>query len=97
MKDIYKIKEILSKKKEELQRNFNVSELAVFGSYVRGEAKKGSDLDLLVDFKKPISLLKLVRMENYLSELLKIKVDAIPKKDVRPELKKTIFYEAEYI
>jgi predicted nucleotidyltransferase len=46
-----------------------------------GEEKTESDLDILVGFEEPVSLLGIVRLENYLSELLGIKVDLVPKKD----------------
>ncbi|MDZ7742352.1 MAG: nucleotidyltransferase domain-containing protein [Bacteroidota bacterium] len=49
--------------------------IALFGSYARGNRKVESDLDILVSFKNSISLLKLVHLENMLSEKLGIKVD----------------------
>ncbi len=54
-------------------------------------------LDVLVEFDEPVSLLWLVKVENYLSELLGVKVDLVPKKDVRPELKERILKEAVYL
>ena len=50
MKDLKQIQSILSKHKEELRRKYNVKEIGVFGSYVRGEQKKSSDIDILVEF-----------------------------------------------
>jgi predicted nucleotidyltransferase len=67
--------------------------VGVFGSYVRGEQKGQSDIDLLVDILHPISLLELVGAEIYISEILGTKVDLIPKRDVREELRETIFAE----
>ena len=67
--------------------------MGVFGSYVRGEQKGQSDIDLLVDILHPISLLELVGAEIYISEILGTKVDLIPKRDVREELRETIFAE----
>lgn len=56
-----------------------------------------SDIDLLVDFEEPISLLDFVRLENHLSDILGIKVDLVSKKDIRPKLKEKILNEAIYI
>lgn len=97
MKSLDEIKEILAEHKEKLKEKYNVGEIGIFGSYVKGEHKEISDIDILAEFEKPVSLLKLVNMENYLSELLGIKVDLVPKKDIRAELKEIILKETLYI
>jgi hypothetical protein len=58
-------------------KNFNPSKVGIFGSFARGENKKGSDIDILIEFKNPPSLLELIRIENELSELLGCKVDLV--------------------
>ena len=58
-----------------------VRRAAIFGSYARGEAKPGSDIDLLVEFPKPVGLLTLVRIQRELSEMLGAKVDLGTKLD----------------
>ncbi|MCX6090688.1 MAG: nucleotidyltransferase family protein [Candidatus Atribacteria bacterium] len=65
-----------------------------FGSYVRGEATDKSDLDILVDFKKPISLFTFLDLEEYLESCLGIKVDLVSKKALRPGIGKYIIEEA---
>lgn len=97
MKKYDDIIKILSKCKKEISTKFDVNEIGIFGSYVRGEAKKTSDIDILVNLKHTVSLLKLVSLENYLSDALKTKVDVIPKKDIRRELRKRILGEVTYI
>ena len=97
MKSIEEIKDLLIKHKEKIKKKYKVKEIGVFGSYIKGEQKEKSDLDILVEFEEPVSLLELVRVENYLSELLGIKVDLVPKKDVRPELKERILNGAIYL
>ena len=92
-----KIRKVLSRSKEKLARLFGVSEIGVFGSYVRGEQKKKSDLDLLVEFKEVPGLFKFIRLENYLTRMLGVKVDLVRKKAVRQELREVIFSEAVYI
>jgi len=96
MKKIEEIKKMLAKHKEELRERFKVREIGIFGSYVRGEQKRGSDVDILVEFEEPVSLLGIVGLENYLSDLLGMKVDVIPKRDLRVELRERILKEAVY-
>ncbi len=60
MKSFEEIKEILKKQKPAIRERYNVTKIGIFGSYVRGEQKKKSDVDILVEFEKPISLLKLL-------------------------------------
>jgi uncharacterized protein len=92
-----KAKEIIEEHKTDLKLNFGVREIGIFGSYVRGEQRDTSDIDILVDFDRPLSLLKLVRLENYLSDLLQISVDLVRKNDIRQELKKRILEETVYL
>jgi len=76
-----------------LAERYGVSVVGIFGSYVRGEEKKGSGIDLLAEILKPISLLELVGAEIYLSEVLGLKVDLVPKRSLREELRETILRE----
>ncbi len=78
-------------------RNQGARKIAVFGSYVRGEEKPGSDIDILVEFSGRKSLLELVRMERELSEVLGIKVDLLTEKSISPYLINTIKKEMEVI
>jgi uncharacterized protein len=97
MKGIENIKKILATHRDELRHEYKIIEIGIFGSYIRGEQKRKSDIDILVKFDQPVSLLDLVGAENYLSDLLGIKVDLVPKEDVRPELKKRILGEVVYV
>ena len=94
MKTLDEIKTIIRQQRDVLAEKYGVAVVGVFGSYVRGEQKRQSDIDLLVDILHPISLLELVGAEIYLSEVLGSKVDLVPKRDVREELRETIFAEA---
>jgi uncharacterized protein len=97
MKTINEITAILAQHKKELREKHKVKEVGIFGSYVRGEQKKGSDIDVIAEFEEPLSLLDLVGVEIYLSRVLKTKVDLIPKEDIRPELKERILRETVYV
>lgn len=66
--------------------------IGIFGSFARGENKQGSDIDILIEFKNPPSLLTLIRLENELTDILGIKVDlvttgAIKNKRIRKSIK----------
>ncbi len=97
MKALEQIIKIIELHKDELRRRYSVKEIGIFGSYVRKEQKETSDIDILVNFEKPVSLLRVVSLENYLSDLLGLKVDVVPKEDVRPELKDEILEEAVFL
>jgi len=92
-KTLEEIKKILKENQAVLREKFKVKEMGIFGSFVRGEQKKRSDVDILVEFEEVISLLKLAGLENFLTDLMGMKVDVVPKEDIRPELKKRILEE----
>lgn len=97
MKTFQEIKKILTENKEKIRGNYKVKRLGIFGSYVRGDQREDSDVDILVTFEEPISLLKLVNFENYLQDITGTKVDVIPEKSIRPELRENILNEVSYI
>lgn len=93
MKKIEKIKELLAKHKNEVEENFKVKELGVFGSYARNEQNKESDVDVLVEFKEPIGLFRFMDLEEYLKKILGIKVDLVSKKALKPHIGRCILKE----
>jgi len=97
MKSLKEIKKILRNNFELLRENYKVKNIGFFGSYVRGEQEKRSDIDILVEFEEPVSLLKLVSLENFLTDFMGIKVDLVPKEDIRPELQERILGEVIYL
>lgn len=94
MLTVNEVREVVRQHSSVLAERYGVSVVGIFGSYVRGEEKAGSDIDLLAEILKPISLLELVGAELYLSEVLELKVDLVPKRSLRPELKEAILKEA---
>ena len=98
-KSLDRIKEILKKHEKELKEKYGIKEIGIFGSYLRGEVKEESDLDILVEFKPDakISLLEFVELENYLSDLLGVKVDLVEKSALKPRIGKRILSEVVYI
>jgi predicted nucleotidyltransferase len=97
MKTFEKLKQLLAEHKQTLREKFKVEEIGVFGSYVRGEQKRKSDLDVLVSFSETIDLFMFVELENYLSDVLGVKVDLVMKDALKPRLKKSILGEAVYL
>lgn len=76
-----------------LAERYRVRSLGVFGSYARREQREDSDLDLLVAFDDPPGLLKFVEMENYLSDLLGVKVDLVMNDVLKPRIGERILKE----
>ena len=90
-------KEEIFEKIARLLKNQGVRKVAVFGSYVRGEEKPESDIDIIVEFSERKSLLELVKIERELSEVLGIKVDLLTEKSISPYLIDTIKREMKVI
>jgi hypothetical protein len=97
MKTFSEIKQGLSEHKAMLQTKYKIDRLGIFGSYIRGEQKQDSDLDILIDYKDAPSIITLIELEHYLSELIGIKVDLVTIKGLKPQLKKQIIEEVVYI
>jgi uncharacterized protein len=95
MKTFEEIRSILAKHKEELKQKYKVKEIGIFGSYVRGEQKKTSDVDILVEFDESasLSLLGFIRFENYLAEVLGVKVDLVEKQTLKTRIGKHVLEE----
>lgn len=77
----------------ELEEEFKVRSLGVFGSYVRGEQREGSDLDVLVEFHETPTLLELVGLQHHLSDLLGVEVDLVPRDSLKPRVGERILGE----
>ncbi|MFH1008306.1 MAG: nucleotidyltransferase family protein [Candidatus Latescibacterota bacterium] len=99
MKTLAEIQKVLQQKKPILVEKYGVKELGVFGSYVRGEQKNASDLDVLVELEEPIrmDLIAFIEMENYLSDLLGMKVDLVMKEDLKPRIGKHVLSEVRSV
>ncbi|MFW6283109.1 MAG: nucleotidyltransferase family protein [Minisyncoccales bacterium] len=97
MKKIEEIKKIIKNCKPTLEEEFNVKNIGVFGSYTQGEADKDSDIDILVEFKKPIGFFAFIELEEFLEKKLKEKVDLVTKKSLKPAIGKRILKQVSYI
>jgi len=79
--------------KPEMAARYKVREIALFGSFVRGEQGGASDVDVLVDFEEGADLFDLVGLALFLEEELQRKVDVVPKRALRAELRETVLRE----
>ena len=80
-----------------LYNKYHVKTLRIFGSMARGESRMDSDVDLLVTFSKPVSLLQMVGLERELSTLIGRKVDLLTTKSVSRYLRNSILKESRQI
>ena len=85
---------ILKKHYEELSEQFNVASLTLFGSVARNEAGPESDVDLLVEFTKPVGLFQFIGLQQRLEELLGCKVDLGTVRSLKHRLKDDVLREA---
>ncbi|AFY89206.1 nucleotidyltransferase family protein [Chroococcidiopsis thermalis] len=97
MRTLEEIKQLLQQSKSVLQENYRVTELGIFGSYVRGEQNEESDVDVLIDYEKAPTLFKLVELRNYLNELTGMKVDVVTKKGLKPRIRERVLSEVIYL
>ncbi len=91
------IKKKLQEHKSELKRLFKVKEIGIFGSYVRGDQKEASDVDILVEFEETPTLLEFIELENYLTEILGVKVDLVMKRALKPRIRENVLKEVVYV
>ena len=98
MKNLEEIKEKLRSLQEKIKREYKTEIIGIFGSYVRGEQKEESDIDVLVKFHKGATLFELVGLALFLEEVLGVnKVDVVPYDAVREEIRERVLKEAVYL
>lgn len=83
--------------KEDLSQRFAVKEIGIFGSVARQEQTDASDIDLLVEFTQPVSLVTFMRLEFYLSDVLGNKVDLVTFDSLKPFIQQDIISEVIYV
>jgi len=89
---------ILKRYKPQLKKKFGVQNIGVFGSVVRNESKKGSDIDILVTFSRPIGIFKFMDLEEYLSKILSNKkIDLVSRRALKGHIGRRILKEVIYV
>lgn len=89
---LQKILDLIAKDQKNLRR-LKVKHIYVFGSFSRNESTLKSDVDLLVEFSKPVGFFHFYDVKKHLEGLLKKQVDLVVKDAIRPEFKKQIMKE----
>ena len=90
------IKKLLRENADMLKK-YKVNKLGIFGSYVKGKARKKSDVDLLVDFEENIDLFEFVHLVDDIQAILKIKVDLATPDAIKPYIRSKVMSEVEWI
>ncbi len=85
---------ILHEQSQNLAERYHVASLSVFGSVARDEAGTDSDVDLLVEFKRPVGLFEFIELQQRLESILGCKVDLGTPRSLKPRLKEQILREA---
>lgn len=97
MKDKNEIIKILKELKPILERDYNITEIGLFGSYLRGEQNQNSDIDILLDHKSGLTFFKLIDLENLLNKTFGVKIDIAFKKYLKKNIGKRILSEVNYV
>ena len=79
-----------------LQQKYHVKKIGIFGSVSRGTQRRGSDIDILVEFSQPIGFFSFLDLETHLGRLLKKRVDLVTKQSLKPLLRKPILNDVVY-
>ena len=84
---------VLRKHLPEIRERYGVRSLGVFGSFVHGEERKRSDLDVLVEFDRAPTLFGFIDLRDHLTDLLDVKVDLVMKSALKPAIGRHILAE----
>ena len=84
---LQEIIQTLKEHEKELREAYRVKHLKVFGSYAKNNQKEDSDLDLMVSFEEPPTLLEFIDLKEYLESITGIKVDLVTEEGISPYIK----------
>jgi|SRR3989344_837515 len=93
----FEIKNEINKNLGFLEKEYHVKNIGIFGSFARGDNKKTSDIDILVEFSEPVGFFKFLELEEFLSKILHRKVDLTTKKALKEIIKEEILKETVYV
>ena len=88
---------IIRNSKPEIEARYGVMRMGLFGSYVREQQRKRSDIDILVSFDRDIDLFEFIDLREFLEVRLHHKVDLVMEKALKPAIGKRILSEVEYV
>lgn len=90
------LSEKLTTLKPILAQKYHVSKLGYFGSYAKGLANESSDVDILVEFAKPVGW-EFFRVQDAIEEILGIPIDLVTQKAIREPMRERIFQELKWV
>lgn len=96
MKSLSEIKKLLELYKPGLKAKYHIKNIGLFGSIVRGDVNPDSDVDILVEFEKPIGL-DFVSLAEELEEILGVKVDLVTPNAIKPRMLEYIKQDLIYV
>lgn len=96
MASLQDIKRVLKDNKVRLYKKYGLRDMAIFGSYSRGQQTEASDIDILVDFQQPIGI-QFIDLAEELETLLHHRIDLVSKKGIKPSYLKFIEKELSYV
>ncbi|MBC7362588.1 MAG: nucleotidyltransferase family protein [Candidatus Aminicenantes bacterium] len=88
----------LKKYSSEIKKKFRIKEIGIFGSQIKGKARKRSDIDILVEFEKEGETFdNYMELKFFLEKLLDKKVDLVIKNTIKDKIKENILAEVIYV
>lgn len=96
MTELHSIKQILTQLKPELTEKYFVNSIGLFGSIVRNDFTDNSDVDIIVDFSKPIGI-EFIDLADYIESKLSKKVDLVSRNGIKPKYFNQIESEIIYV
>lgn len=97
MKSFEEIRQIIGRHRKKLEGAYKVKQIGIFGSFVTGNQKEKSDIDILVEFKGTVDFFEFLDLEEYLATLLGAQIDLVTKKALKPYIGKRILEEVVYL
>lgn len=96
MKRKEEILDTLKSELSNLEKQYDIKKIGIFGSYVRNEQTEKSDLDIIIELGTPFGFFKFIELEDHLSQKLGVKVDLVTIDALKPLIKPRILEEAIY-
>lgn len=96
MKTSFEILNKLASYKTYLKDKYSISSLAIFGSVSRGDNSESSDIDIMVEFEKPIGI-SFIDLADELEKILQNKIDLVSRKSIKPKYFDAIKSDLKYV
>ena len=97
MKTKDEVLKILKDELPYLREKYGITKIGIFGSYSRGEQNIESDVDLLIEFEKPIGFFRFLAIEDYIEKKLGVKAELVTEDALKPRMKPHVLEEVIYV